>query len=205
MEQGDDDFDYTEEIIIQDDDEARLYLKKLNLTKDMEEIVESSLNSETNKENQNSKRNITKLIKWSTTNIKNISNYEEELQLLTNKELITILKSSKTNLISNIIDNNKEIQILKELSDVKVNIDDFIFKMHKYYLISISLGLIQKKILLERQAFYNFEHVKEELSKLQDFKNFLLDYTAKQSELQTLIDIDEYFDTVQKSIGARKK
>ena len=77
--------------------------------------------------------------------------------------------------------------------------------MHKYYLICISLGLIQKKILLEKQAFVNFEYIQEEIKKLLDLKNFLLDYAKKEEELKTLITIAEYFETVKKKIGAIKK
>ena len=219
-EEFDNDFDDDEEDIPEDFeniDEAKQYLNNLNLQKkpilnlEKDKFIENLIDDEINNKNIQktieikANKELVKLIKWSTTNIKNISNYEEELKLLNNEEVITILKTTKTNIVSNLLDNNKEIHILKDIDNIHININNFILKMHKYYLICISLGLIQKKILLEKQAFYNYEHIIEEINKLKDFKAFLLDYTEKQTELQTLLDIDDYFNAVQKTIGAKKK
>jgi len=206
-------------------DEAKQYLNNLNLQKkpifnlqkkpilnlEKDKFIENLIDDEIQNDNIQKtieikeNKELIKLIKWSTTNIKNISNYEEELKLLNNEEVITILKTTKTNIVSNLLDDNKEIHILKDIDNINIDIKNFILKMHKYYLICISLGLIQKKILLEKQAFYNYEHITEEINKLKDFKAFLLDYTEKQTELQTLLDIDDYFNAVQKTIGAKKK
>lgn len=147
-----------------------------------------------------------KLVKWSTTNIKNISNYEQDLNLLTNQELITILKTSKTNLKENKVNEGQNLKLITNIEKIDINfIKSLIKKMNKYYLICIGLGLIQKKILSERLALVNFNYIQKEIQKLKEFKSFLLDYQSKQSELQTLTELEEYFIKIEKVIGAKKK
>jgi len=143
-----------------------------------------------------------KLIKWSTTNLKNICNYEEDLHLLKNEEFIFLLKSSKTNILSNNLQDDINLNFLKHLNEDFSNTEELILKMHKYYLICISLGLIQKKVLLEKQAYLNFLFIQEELEKLKDFKTFLLDFSSKQEEFLSLVEIEEYFEKIKKVLGA---
>lgn len=180
---------------------------QFNLSKIAEDMVDSVLEEKDSIESSLSQQqtNVQKLIKWSTTNVKNISNYEEELNLLNNNEIVTVLKTAKTNIISNQLADGKELHLLSFIDNINIDIDKMILKMHKYYLICIAVGLIQKKILLEKQVFLNHQYIKSEIKKLQDFKNFLLDYTAKQSELQAISDINEYFEQIRKTIGAVKK
>jgi len=182
---------------------------------DLDKTIDKTIDETTQEENVEIKKTLhsekdkeyfKKLLKWSTTNVKNISNYEQELNLLTNEELITILKTSKTNIKTNKIIENEALELTEYIDSIKSSsLLELIKKMNKYYLICIGLGLIQKKIVSEKIASLNYKHIDKEVKKLKNFKQFLLDYNTKQSELSQLIEFEDYFEKVKKAIGASKK